>query len=209
MISEDIEHMTDGQEAPESADGAPDVAAGEAGETPEEKPKKTFRERVIEDLPYILILLLVLCIRLFALLNVTVPTGSMRNTLTEGTRAMGLTVIYKFQEPERGDIIVFHAPDNPSTLYVKRIVGLPGETVEIVGGKTYINGEYFEEEYLAETPEYKDFGPYNVPDGAYFVMGDNRNHSLDARLWDNTYVYKSAILGKVYFAYWPWIRWLY
>ena len=212
MISEDIEHMTDGQEPGTDAAGAAGDAAGAegdaTGETGEKAPK-SFGERVAEDLPYILILLLVLCVRIFALLNITVPTGSMKNTLAEGTRAMGLSIVYKFREPERGDIIVFHAPDNPGTLYVKRVVGLPGETVEIVGGRTYINGEYFEEEYLAETPEAKDFGPYHVPEDAYFVMGDNRNHSLDARLWDNTYVYSSAILGKVYFAYWPWIRWLY
>ena len=208
MISEDIEHMTDGQETEEAAAAADAETDEETAEAAEEQPKKSFGARVLEDLPYILILLLVLFVRIFALLNVTVPTGSMRNTLTEGTRAMGLTAIYKFREPRRGEIIVFHAPDSPETLYVKRIIGLPGETVEIIGGRTYINGEYYEENYLAETPDDKDFGPYHIPEGAYFVMGDNRNHSLDARLWENTYVYRSAILGKVYFAYWPWIRWL-
>ena len=146
-------------------------------------------------------------LRTFVFQPYEIPSGSMENTIMTGTRVMGLKCSYWFSEPERGDIIVFKAPDDPDTPYVKRIIGLPGDTVEIIDGQTYVNGEALEEDYLAEPME-GSFGPYEVPEGAYFVMGDNRNHSLDARYWRNTYVYKDAIWGKVYFSYWPRLKWL-
>lgn len=160
-----------------------------------------------EMLPYVLLLGGVLLFRIFILINATIPTESMENTIMSGTRVMGLKCSYWFSEPERGDVIVFQAPDEPDIPYVKRVIGLPGETVEIVDGITYIDGQVLEEGYLAE-PMKGSFGPYVVPEGAYFMMGDNRNHSLDARYWQNTYVYQDAILGKVYFSYWPKINWI-
>ena len=169
----------------------------------EEKKRGWLREM----LPYVLLLGGVLLFRIFILINATIPTESMENTIMSGTRVMGLKCSYWFSEPERGDVIVFQAPDEPDIPYVKRVIGLPGETVEIVDGITYIDGKVLEEEYLAE-PMKGSFGPYVVPEGAYFMMGDNRNHSLDARYWQNTYVYKDAILGKVYFSYWPKINWI-
>ncbi len=165
------------------------------------------RRWIREILPYAVLLGAVLLFRIFILINATIPTESMENTIMTGTRVMGLKCSYWFSEPERGDIIVFKAPDDPDTPYVKRIIGLPGDTVEIIDGQTYVNGEALEEDYLAEPME-GSFGPYEVPEGAYFVMGDNRNHSLDARYWRNTYVYKDAIWGKVYFSYWPRLKWL-
>lgn len=165
------------------------------------------RRWIREILPYAVLLGAVLLFRVFILINATIPTESMENTIMTGTRVMGLKCSYWFSEPERGDIIVFKAPDDPDTPYVKRIIGLPGDTVEIIDGQTYVNGEALEEDYLAEPME-GSFGPYKVPEGAYFVMGDNRNHSLDARYWRNTYVYKDAIWGKVYFSYWPRLKWL-
>ena len=145
------------------------------------------RRWIREILPYAVLLGAVLLFRIFILINATIPTESMENTIMTGTRVMGLKCSYWFSEPERGDIIVFKAPDDPDTPYVKR--------------------EALEEDYLAEPME-GSFGPYEVPEGAYFVMGDNRNHSLDARYWRNTYVYKDAIWGKVYFSYWPRLKWL-
>ena len=157
--------------------------------------------------PYILLLGAVLLFRIFILINATIPTESMENTIMTDTRVMGLKCSYWFSEPERGDVIVFEAPDNPEIPYVKRIIGLPGDTVEVVNGVTYVNGEILDEPYLKE-PMIGSYGPYEVPEGAYFVMGDNRNSSLDARFWANTYVYKDAIWGKVYFSYWPGIGWI-
>lgn len=106
--------------------------------------------------------------------------------------------------PERGDIIIFKFPDDESQNYVKRVIGCPGDTVKIEGGKVYVNGELLEEDYLKETWTVAT-GPYTfeVPEDSYFVMGDNRNNSYDGRYWTNTYVKKSKILGKAIFRYWP------
>ena len=158
-------------------------------------------------LPYALVIAAAFAVRFVLLINANIPTGSMENTIMAESRVMGLKCVYWFSGPERGDIIIFDAPDEEDTLYVKRVIGLPGETVEIRDGTTYIDGVPLEEDYLAEAMT-GSFGPYEVPDECYFVMGDNRNHSLDARYWTNTYVHRDAIWGKVYFSYWPSIRWI-
>ena len=90
---------------------------------------------------------------------------------------------------------------------MKRVIGLPGETVEIKGGEVYIDGEVLEEPYL-DVETIGDFGPYEVPEESYFMMGDNRNDSQDSRYWNNTFVKRNKILGKVYFTYLPKIKWL-
>ena len=91
--------------------------------------------------------------------------------------------------------------------YVKRVIGLPGETVEVKDGKVYINGSDtpLDEPYLPEPME-GSYGPYEVPEGCYFMMGDNRNNSLDARFWDNKFVAKNKIVAKVLFCYYPFNR---
>jgi len=160
-----------------------------------------------EVLPYIIIFTAVLLIRIVFLLNCTIPTGSMENTIMPKTRVMGLKCAYWFSEPERGDIVVFYPPDKPHKLYVKRLIGLPGDRIEIEDGVLYLNGEAQEEPYLAEKM-LGNFGPYEVPEGYYFFLGDNRNDSLDARFWSTPYVSKDKIVGKVYFTYWPKIHWL-
>ena len=120
---------------------------------------------------------------------------------------MGLRLYYNFKEPERGDIVIFKYPDDESVDYLKRIIGLPGETVEIISGKVYINGELLDEPYLSEEPT-GDFGPYQVPEGSYFMMGDNRAVSKDSRYWHNTYVSKDKIIAKAFVMYWPSLKWL-
>ena len=86
--------------------------------------------------------------------------------------------------------------DDRPTL-VKRIVGLAGDTVEIKDGTTYVNGQEYQEPWLAETPEKLNFGPYQVEDGKIFVLGDNRNHSVDSRYWIDPYVDVSSVVGKI------------
>ena len=140
----------------------------------------------------------------FLIVNAQIPSGSMENTIMPGDRVIGNRLSYLISDPERFDIVIFEYPDDPSQLFIKRIIGLPGETIEIRGGHIYINGSYEPLEDV-DTKEVTNgsFGPYTVPDDCYFVMGDNRNNSKDSRYWVNTYVSEDAILGKAVFRYWP------
>lgn len=139
--------------------------------------------------------------------NAKVPTGSMENTIMPGSRIIINRLAYLTEEPERGDVISFWYPDNEKENYLKRIIGLPGETVEGKDGKIYIDGKELKESYIKEV-SYMDFGPYTVPEESYFVMGDNRNNSWDSRYWTNKFVSKEAIVGRAEFEYFPELKWL-
>ena len=95
--------------------------------------------------------------------------------------------------------------DEESQLYIKRIIGLPGETVTIIDGKVYIDGSDtpLDDSFCPETPDGKGDGVYQVPEDCYFMMGDNRNNSHDSRFWNHKYVARDKILGKALFRYWP------
>lgn len=149
-------------------------------------------------------LVLAFLINNFIIVNATVPTGSMENTIMPKDRIIALRLTYYFDSPQRGDIVVFKYPDDEKILYVKRVIGLPGDTVEVIDGRVYINGADtpLEDKYVKETA-YGNYGPYEVPEGCYFMMGDNRNESLDSRFWVNKFVKKEKILGKVYLKYYP------
>ena len=140
----------------------------------------------------------------FLLMNTEIPTGSMEDTIPTGSRIISSRVHYWFSDPERGDVILFEPPDGDIYPYVKRVIGLPGETVTIIDGLVYINDSSgpLDEPYLKEIPV-GDFGPYVVPEGCYFVMGDNRNHSNDSRYWNNTFVPRDNVYAKALFSYWP------
>ena len=146
----------------------------------------------------------------FIIINANVPTGSMEKTIIPEDRMIGLRTAYWFSNPERGDIVIFKFPDDESETFVKRVIGLPGEKVVIKDAKIYINDseEPLKEDYLPEewTNTNGSDTPleYNVPQDSYFVLGDNRNLSRDARFWTNTYVKKSKIIAKAEFIYWPW-----
>lgn len=143
----------------------------------------------------------------FILSNTRVPTGSMENTIMCGNRLFGNRLAYKTKKPQRGDVIIFKYPDDETgkTNYIKRVIGLPGETVNIVDGTVYIDGKELKEDYLKEEP-IGSYGPYEVPENSYFVMGDNRNNSSDARFWNNTYVTEDKIIAKAVIKYWPSIK---
>ena len=138
----------------------------------------------------------------FIIVNAKVPTGSMESTIMSNDRIVALRAMYLFTDPKRFDIIVFKYPDDEKVLYVKRIRGLPDETVSIVDGKVYINDsdEPLTDVFVNEQAK-GSFGPYTVPAGSYFVMGDNRNYSNDSRFWDNKFVKRDKILGKVIVKY--------
>lgn len=135
-----------------------------------------------------------------------VPTGSMEDNIMIDDCIVGLQTAYLFSDPKRGDIVVFPFPDNPKTTYVKRIIGLPGETLEVKDGSVYIDGEPLKEDYLKEEM-LGEYGPYEIPEGCYFMMGDNRNPSADSRKWTNTYLKREDIIAKVLFRYSPTFKW--
>ena len=138
-----------------------------------------------------------------------VPSGSMETTIMPGDRVIGSRLSYRFGKPERGDIAIFLYPDDEArgikTYYVKRIIGMPGDTIDIVDGKLYLNGSetpldepYIREEMMLEPPMH-----YEVPEDCYFMMGDNRNYSNDSRRWTNTFVRRDKLIAKVLFQYFP------
>lgn len=161
----------------------------------------------------------------FVIVNANVPTGSMESTIQPDDRLIGFRLSYLFSEPQRGDIIIFEYPVSPDEIYIKRIIALPGETMEIKDAKVYINGSetplsepYLKEEWIVEN----DGLVLTIPEDHYFVMGDNRNNSLDGRYWATEavmnemastledavekkycFVSKDAILGKAIFRYYP------
>jgi signal peptidase I, bacterial type len=140
------------------------------------------------------------------ILKVEVPTGSMEKTIMTGDRIFASRLSYLISDPKRGDIIVFPFPDDEKVDYIKRIIGLPGETIEGKNGYVYINGKKLEEKYVESTLD-ADFGPYVIPKNSYFMMGDNRDISEDARYWKNKFVKRSKIIGKAIFKY-PDFAWL-
>ncbi len=140
------------------------------------------------------------------IVNAQVPSGSMENTIMTGDRVIANRLAYIRKPPERFQVVVFKFPDDESRNYVKRIIGLPGETVELRDGKVFIDGGALKEGgYIPEEPK-GDFGPFAVPDDHYFMLGDNRNHSHDSKNWDDPFVAKNKILGEVMFGYFPKIK---
>lgn len=157
-------------------------------------------------LTFVVAFVLALVLKNYVIINASVPTGSMENTIQPKDKIFGFRLAYLLDGPERGDVIFFYNPDDETEKYVKRVIGLPGEKVTIIDGLVYINDSKtpLEETYLKEE-WIKGTGPYefNVPEDAYFCMGDNRNFSHDARYWVNTYVTKDKIIGKALYIYSP------
>lgn len=140
------------------------------------------------------------------IVNAKVPSGSMEKTIMTGDRVVANRLAYLKKPPERFDVIVFRYPDDESLNFVKRVIGLPGEVVEIKDGQVYINNAPLNDvkyvNYDGGKP-HGDFGPVTVPAYSYFVLGDNRNDSHDSRAWNNTFVEEHKILGEVVFQYFP------
>lgn len=152
----------------------------------------------------LLAFVLALVIRAYVVEARIIPSGSMLPTIEEEDRVLVNKVVYHLRQPERGEIIVFEAPvamAGTDDDFIKRVIGLPGETVEIKNGKVYINGKPLKEDYIAEPPDYV-FGPVKVPEDALFVMGDNRNSSYDSHLW-NAWLRLDKVKGKAFVRYWP------
>ncbi|MCX7920118.1 MAG: signal peptidase I [bacterium] len=151
---------------------------------------------------------LVLILFTFAMKPFKIPSGSMEDTLKVGDMLFVSRFLYWFQEPARGDIIVFKAPsDGLKVDYIKRVVAVEGETLELKDGKLYINGNPIVEPYIKYSntfyyePRQYNFGPVTVPKGYLFVMGDHRNNSKDSRYWG--FLDKKFVKGKAFLIYFP------
>ena len=193
------------------------------------KRKSTIREYIEAIL---IALLLALFIRTFIVQAFKIPSGSMENTLLIGDHILVNKFIYgvknpfngntwiPFSNPERRDIVVFKYPVNPDQDYIKRVVGVAGDIIEIKNKKVYVNGVAQDEKYAifrdnkilpANVQSRDNLGPITVPEHSLFVMGDNRDNSYDSRFWK--FVDLKAVKGKAFILYWSWdkenfsVRW--
>ena len=151
---------------------------------------------------------LILSIILFAAINavsarIRVDGASMQPTLQSGEFVIVNKLAYMFGEPATGDVIVFHFPRDPDQEYIKRVIGLPGDRIEIKGGEVFLNGQPLSEEYIAASPVYESV--WDVPSDSLFVLGDNRNNSSDSHNWGP--VPMDFVIGKATFVYWPPTEW--
>lgn len=158
-----------------------------------------------------LVITLGMALAIFLVLQTTIQSSivdgsSMQPGLEDGQRLIVVKAVYKFKQPERGDVIIIHPPIAPQKQWVKRVIGLPGDTVEVRDGKVFINNIPLDEPYIKDIPRYT-FGPYTVPDDNYFVMGDNRNNSTDSHSNSGWTVGKKDIVGEVWLRIWPLSEW--
>ena len=156
----------------------------------------------------IIAFILAMIIRTFVVQSFKIPSGSMRPTLLERDRIFVNKFIYRFKHPERGDIIVFKYPEDKKKDFVKRLIALPGETIEIRDGDIYINDTACEKPEIIKEIYYYNRGDYGqpgqvirVPADSYYALGDNSASSRDSRYWG--FVPKKNLLGKAIFIYWP------
>lgn len=177
-------------------------------EEEEKQPKSKLREAVEFLIPIVVAVIIAIILKSVVFANAVVPTGSMLNTIHEGDRIIASRLAYVNEDPQRYDVIIFNYPDDEKQIYVKRVIGLPGETVQVVNGVVYVtktDGEIIQldNSFVTNCTPEGDFGPFEVPADSYFMMGDNRNSSWDSRFWNNKFVNKEKILGKVKFKYYP------
>ncbi len=142
----------------------------------------------------------------FAVQSFIVIGSSMENSFHDQQRLLIIRdrVTYAFHEPERGDVIIFHPPGNQRGDYIKRIIGLPGDTVEIKMGSVYVNDTKLDEPYIKDPPNYT-YPLTDVPEDNYFVLGDNRNISSDSH--NGWMLPRQNIIGRVWLSIWPPDRW--
>ena len=195
--------------------------------------KKTFMQELLSWIGTIIFaLIMAFLITKFIIVNAVIPSGSMETTIMTGDRIIANRLEYDFSSPERYDIAVFKFPDNTDTLYIKRVIGMPGDKVEIRDNEVYINdsqeplidsfvngqmdtpnaiynvpskGDSLNEysAFISDTSLYDKDGDGLFDEDCYFMMGDNRNNSADSRLWNNKFVPESLMEGKAIFRYFP------
>lgn len=183
-------------------------------ETPMKFIKKLYANKKMNYLmkewvePIIIAVILALIIRTFVVQAFKIPTGSMRPTLMEGDRLLVNKFIYKFKKPERGDVIVFISPEDRKKDFIKRLVALQGEDVEISNGTIFIDGRAVDSDSIMKERYYYNRGEFGkegevlkVPVDSYYVLGDNSISSRDSRYWG--FLSKKDLIGKAFLIYWP------
>jgi signal peptidase I len=176
----------------------------EINPTPLETPKPRRGVALVVDLLETLLLALLLYIAVDALsARIRVEGASMQPSLSNGELVLVNKLAYKFQEPRRGDIIIFHFPGDPDREFIKRIIGLPGDKIKIFNGHVYINNQLIYEPYIAAAPAYQS--EWETPPDHLFVLGDNRNNSSDSHSWGT--VPLANVVGKALVIYWPVAAW--
>lgn len=166
------------------------------------KPKKSMQREIFEwVMVFVCALAMAFVLRTFVFEPVSVDGRSMMNTLQDHEYMIATKFDYLNSDPERFDIVICHYP-NRTENFVKRIIGLPGETIELREGELYVNGEFVEQNF-DRTPSTRDYGPYTVPEGHYFVMGDNRDNSHDSRASDVGALTREQIRGHVQYVVFP------
>jgi signal peptidase I len=196
-----------------------------ASETPATAPRAVKTKHIVREYAesIIIAVLLALVIRTFIVQAFKIPSGSMEDTLAIGDHILVNKFIYgskipftgnrvvKLRDPRQGDVIVFEYPEDPSKDFIKRVVGTPGDTVEVKDKKVYVNGKVYanphevhkESEIIPKEANPRDNKDLvTVPAGSYFVMGDNRDRSYDSRFWG--FVSNDKIKGLAFIKYWSW-----
>ena len=164
------------------------------------KGKNSIKNFIYEwGIPIISAFIIAFLINKFVLFKVLIPSESMVPTLNVGDRLF-VTRIYNLDRLERGDIIVFYSEELQEDL-IKRLIGLPGDKIEIENGVVSVNGEVLQEDYIGAQDNYN--GVYEVPEGKYFFLGDNRLYSKDSRYWINPYIDGEDITGKAQIKVYP------
>jgi signal peptidase I len=210
----------------------PEENSAEVREPAADKPfrKKHIVREYAESI--VIAALLALVIRTFIVQAFKIPSGSMEDTLAIGDHILVNKFLYgtkipfsdkkilKIRDPRRGDVVVFEYPEDPSKDFIKRVIGTPGDEVEVRNKKVFVNGTIYENPHeihkeLGIIPKEQNprdnFGPIKVPEGALFVMGDNRDRSYDSRFWG--FVKYDKIKGLAFIKYWSWdkehwsVRW--
>ena len=150
---------------------------------------------------------LALVIRTFIMAPFKIPSGSMRPTLLEGDRILVSKIVYRFRQPQRGEIVVFRFPEDPKRPFIKRLIAVGGDKAEIRDGRIWINGQLCESPMIRDTYYYNQgqYGqegePVDVPAGSFYVLGDNSASSHDSRFWG--FVSRPLVIGKAVCIFWP------
>lgn len=167
-----------------------------------------WRKTITENIRLVAIALLIaIVVRLFIAEPRFIPSPSMVPTLAVGDRLLVDKVSYRLHEPHRGDIVVFEPPPQlqeygykASQAFIKRVIGLPGQIVQVSQGKVIVDGEPLAEDYILEAPQY-EMPPVQVPPGSLFMMGDNRNDSNDSHVWG--FLPAENVIGRAALRFWP------